>query len=173
MVVGPIVRAELLRLVKYLIKLQIIIRICIHSQNKSHKAMSRVPLDFTRLGSTLQSSGCTATYHPSRKLSKLDETRHAEHCWRSKDELISDVLLWTPSHGRAKAGRPARTYILQLCADTGCSPKDLTIEKGGDKGPGISLLMARHDGGRHYVTWKQYQNREWIKIFRKFFFSKN
>ena len=39
--------------------------------------------------------------------------------------FISDVLLWTPSHGRAKAGRPARTYIQQLCADTVCIPKDL------------------------------------------------
>ena len=52
-------------------------------------------------------------------------TRHAGHCWRSKDELISDVLLWTPTYGRAKAGRPARTYIQQLCEDTGCSPEDL------------------------------------------------
>ena len=32
------------------------------------------------------------------------------------------VLLWTPTYGRAKAGRPARTYIQQLCEDTGCSP---------------------------------------------------
>ena len=31
-------------------------------------------------------------------------TRHAGHCWRSKDELISDVLLWTSTYGRAKAG---------------------------------------------------------------------
>ena len=46
-------------------------------------------------------------------------------CWRSRDELISDVLLWTPTHGRAKAGRPARTYIQQLCEDTGCWPEDL------------------------------------------------
>ena len=51
--------------------------------------------------------------------------RHAEHCWRSRDKLISDVLQWTPSHGRVKAGRPAQTYIQQLCADTGCSPEDL------------------------------------------------
>ena len=41
-----------------------------------------------------------------------------------RDGLISDVLLWTPSHGREKAGRPARTYMQQLCADTGCSPED-------------------------------------------------
>ena len=39
--------------------------------------------------------------------------------------LISDVLLWIPSHGRTKAGRLARTYIQQLCVDTGCSPEDL------------------------------------------------
>ena len=38
---------------------------------------------------------------------------------------ISDVLLWTPTHGCAKAGRPARTYIQQLCEDTGCSPEDM------------------------------------------------
>ena len=43
----------------------------------------------------------------------------------SKDELISDVLLWTPTYGCAKAGRPARTYIQQLCEDTGCNPEDL------------------------------------------------
>ena len=52
-------------------------------------------------------------------------TRHAGHCWRSRDELISDVLLWTPTYGRAKAGWPARTYIQQLCEDMGCSPEDL------------------------------------------------
>ena len=51
--------------------------------------------------------------------------RHAGHCWRSRDELIRDVLLWIPTHGRAKAGRPARTYIQQLCEDTGCCPEDL------------------------------------------------
>ena len=51
--------------------------------------------------------------------------RHAGHCWRSKDELISDVLLWTPTYGCAKVGRPARTYIQQLCEDTGCNSEDL------------------------------------------------
>ena len=33
--------------------------------------------------------------------------------------------LCTPSHGRSKAGRPARTYLQQLCADTGYSLEDL------------------------------------------------
>ena len=62
---------------------------------------------------------------PITKTIQVRQTRHAGHCWRSRDELIRDVLLWTPTHGRAKAGRPARTYIQQLCEDTGCCPEDL------------------------------------------------
>ena len=62
---------------------------------------------------------------PITKIIQVRRTRHAGHCWRSKDELISDVLLWTPAYGQAKAGRPARTYIQQLYEDTGCSPEDL------------------------------------------------
>ena len=62
---------------------------------------------------------------PIMKTIQVRRTRHAGHCWRSRDELIRDVLLWIPTHGRAKAGRPARTYIQQLCEDTGCCPEDL------------------------------------------------
>ena len=62
---------------------------------------------------------------PITKTIKIRRTRHTGHCWRSRDEFISDVLLWTPSYSRAKAGRPAQTYIRQLCEDTGCSPEDL------------------------------------------------
>ena len=63
---------------------------------------------------------------PIMKTIQVRWTRHAGHCWRSRDELISDVLLWTPSYGRAKAGRPAQTYIQHLCEDMGCSPEDLS-----------------------------------------------
>ena len=65
------------------------------------------------------------------------------------NELMSDVLLWTPLHGRAKAGWPAWTYIQQLCVDMGCSPEDLPgamdVGKNGERGSGISMLMVRHD----------------------------
>ena len=60
-----------------------------------------------------------------KKTIQVRRTRHAGHCWRSRDKLLSDILLWTSSHGWVKAGRPVRTYIQQLCADTGCSPEDL------------------------------------------------
>ena len=62
---------------------------------------------------------------PITKTIQVRRTRHAGHCWRRRNELISDVLLWTPTYGRANARRPARTYIQQLCEDTGCGPEDL------------------------------------------------
>ena len=62
---------------------------------------------------------------PITKTIKVRRTRHAEHCYRSKDELISDILRWAPSHGRAKSERAARTYQQQLCSDTRYSLKDL------------------------------------------------
>ena len=62
------------------------------------------------------------------RITKTNQVRRARregHCWRNRDELKSDVFLWTPTYGRAKAGRPDRTYIQQLCENTGCSPEDL------------------------------------------------
>ena len=87
---------------------------------------------------------------PITKTIQVRRTRHAGHCWRSKDELVSDVLLWTPAYGQSKAGRPARTYIQQLCDDTGCNPEDLPEamndrETWRERGSGISVLAARHD----------------------------
>ena len=35
---------------------------------------------------------------PIMKTIKVRRTRHAGHCWRSRDELISDILLWTPTY---------------------------------------------------------------------------
>ena len=86
---------------------------------------------------------------PITKTIQVRWTRHAGHCWRSRDKLISDVLLWTPTYGWAKAERPARTYIQQLCEDTGCGLEDLKEamndrEKWRERVK-ISMLAARHD----------------------------
>ena len=62
---------------------------------------------------------------PITKTIQVRRTRHAGLCWRSRDEPISDVLLWTPTYSRTKAGWPARIYIHQLCDETGCSLEDL------------------------------------------------
>ena len=86
---------------------------------------------------------------PITKTIKVRWTRHARHCRRSRDELISDVLLWTPSHGRTKAGRPARTYIQQLCTDTGCSLEDQPEAMDDSEGWRERVRAIRADG----VTW--------------------
>ena len=86
---------------------------------------------------------------PITKTIQARRTRHEGHCWRSKDKLISDILLWTPTYDQAKARRPARTYIQQLCEDTGCSPEDLpeamNDREKDERWSGISVLAARHD----------------------------
>ena len=86
---------------------------------------------------------------PVNKTIKIRRTTHAGHSWWSRDKLVSDVLLWTLSQGQAKAGRPIRTYVRQLCADTGCTPEDLqkqwTTGRGGEGSSEISMLIARHD----------------------------
>ena len=59
------------------------------------------------------------------KTIQIRRIRHAGHRWRNKDKLISDVLPWTPTDGRASVGRPARTYLQQVCTDTGSSLENL------------------------------------------------
>ena len=48
---------------------------------------------------------------PITQTIQVRRTRHAENCWKSRNELIRDVLRWTLSHCRAKAGWPARTAL--------------------------------------------------------------
>ena len=93
---------------------------------------------------------------PITKTIQVIRTRHAVHCWRSRDELISDVLLWTPAYGQAKAGRPARTYIQQLCEDTGCSfedlPEAMNDREGVEReGQGYPCAVTRHDDIYIYI----------------------
>ena len=90
---------------------------------------------------------------PIAKTIKIRRTRHAGHCWRSRDELINDVLLWTPSHGREKAGRLARTYIQQLCVDTGCSPEDLPGVMGNWEEWRERICEIRADGSTWWWWW--------------------
>ena len=63
---------------------------------------------------------------PITKTIHFRRARHAGHCWRSKDELVSDVLLWTPKYGQAKAGRHSPNLHTSSYARTQDSnPEDL------------------------------------------------
>ena len=86
---------------------------------------------------------------PITKTIRIRRTRHVGHFWRSRYKLISDVLLWTPLHRRAKAGRPARTYKQQLSADKRCSPEDLPEAMNDREGWRDRVREIRADG----VTW--------------------
>ena len=50
---------------------------------------------------------------------------HAGLCRGRKNELINDVLLWTPPHGRTSGGQSTRIYLRQLYTDTECSREDM------------------------------------------------
>ena len=86
---------------------------------------------------------------PITKTIKIRRTRHAGNCWRSKDELIRDVLLWTPSHWRAKqnvqfeptysSSVPIWDVALRIYR------KRWTIGRCGERGSGISALEVRLD----------------------------
>ena len=106
---------------------------------------------------------------PITKTIQVRRARHAGHCWRSKDELVSDVLLWTPTYGQAKAAVcmakqkllyvssgwsswPARTYIQQLCEDTGCNPEDLP-EAMNDREKWREMVRDVRAGGTTWRWW--------------------
>ena len=80
---------------------------------------------------------------------QVKRTRHEGHYWRIRDELISDVLLWTPTYGRQKQDdqleHTYRSYVrIQDVALKTCQRR-WTIGKSGERGSGISVPVARHD----------------------------
>ena len=80
------------------------------------------------------------------KTIQVRRTRNAGHCWRSRDELISDVLLWIPTQMLDDQHEHTfnnyvriRDVVLKTCR------RRWTIGKSGERGSGISVLPARHD----------------------------
>ena len=73
-------------------------------------------------------------------------TRHAGQYWRSRDELISDIFLWTPSHGRAKANDQLKPIYnsSMLIQDIALKTyrEQWTIEKRSGRGSGRFALEA-------------------------------
>ena len=41
---------------------------------------------------------------------QVKRTLHEGHCCRGKDELISDILLWTSTREHSSVGQPLKTY---------------------------------------------------------------
>ena len=71
---------------------------------------------------------------PITKTVQVRRTRHAGHCWRSRDELINDVLEHTYS-----SYLRIRDVALKTCQ------RRWTIGRSGERGSGISMLAAHDD----------------------------
>ena len=74
--------------------------------------------------------------------------RLAGHCVRHTEEIASDIVLWVPSHGRTRVGRPAVNYIDLLQKDTGLNS---TSE--------IRNAMMDRKTWREYVSLVRLENR--------------
>ena len=48
------------------------------------------------------------------------------HCYRSKDEAVTNLILCTPKHGKAKVRHPSKTYTKQLTENADCQLEDLS-----------------------------------------------
>ena len=86
---------------------------------------------------------------PITKSIQVRRTRHAGHCWRSRDELIRDVLLWIPTHGAQKQDdqheRTFSSYVRIQVVVLKTYLGRWTIGRSGERGSGISVLPARYD----------------------------
>ena len=60
------------------------------------------------------------------KIIQFIRTRHSGHAGEVGMNFQMTYSCELPLHGRAKVGRPDRTYTQQLYADTGCSLENLT-----------------------------------------------
>ena len=86
---------------------------------------------------------------PITKSNQVWGTRHAGYYWRSRDELISDVLLWIPTYSRAKEGdqlEPTHSSYVRIrgVALKTCQRR-WTIGRSGEREFEISVLAARDD----------------------------
>ena len=101
---------------------------------------------------------------PITKTIQVRRTRHAGHRCRCRDEVISDILLWTPTHGRAKAGRPARTYLQQLSEDTGCSSEDLPKAMNDEEGWRERVRDICADSTTRWWWWWSRPHQSWDRL---------
>ena len=61
---------------------------------------------------------------------KEHRMRFSGYCWRSREQMISEVLLWEPLHGQRKPGRPQKMYTAQLRNDSGYTTYELKMAMG-------------------------------------------
>ena len=87
---------------------------------------------------------------PITKTIQVRWTRHTGHCWRSRDELISDVLLWTPTYmAKQKQDNQLEptysSYVRIRDVALKTCQRRWTIGRSDKRESRISVQVARHD----------------------------
>ena len=85
------------------------------------------------------------------------------HSWRSKHELVSDVILWQPPYGKASCGRPSRTFVDQLVDDTGCPQEDLATAMEENKMEWRKRVRRIREDLIDFLLWKK--GWQWAQLF--------
>ena len=75
-----------------------------------------------------------------------------------EQKLISNIFPWTPTHGHSRVGQLVKTYINQLCANTGYCPEDL-LRAMSDKNGWHALMIVT----TIFSFWKVFFSF-WFKI---------
>ena len=94
-----------------------------------------------------QNSNCTTTYHPSRKLSKLDKPDMLDAAGEVRTNSFTTYSCRPLHRNEQRQDDRPGTYIQQFCAHTGYSSsrERWMIETGGERGSRRSVLAAWHD----------------------------
>ena len=50
---------------------------------------------------------------------QVRRAKHAGHCWKSKNELIKYVLLWTPTHGHTNFVQTLKWWMMEMDVEKG------------------------------------------------------
>ena len=108
---------------------------------------------------------------PITETIEVRQTRHAGHCRRSREELISYVLLWTPHMAGQKQDdqheHTFNSYVRIRGVALKTCQRRWSIGKSGERESGIPVLVARHDDIYIYIYIYIYKDH-WIS-FQTFF----
>ena len=115
-------------------------------------------------GNTPQNSSCSATNNPSAKSSKLDEPNLPDNAGEIRTNSQT-MYICGPLHTNEKVLDNQLEHIynssvrIQDVAWKTCR-EQLTKGTGGERGPGKSVLVARHDDDDDDITWSK-QFKPW------------
>ena len=73
----------------------------------------------------------TGNIPPLTRTIRIRRTRFVGQCYHGEEEIIKDILFWTPNHGTGKLrppynGRPRKTYVKELCEELNTAMKNRT-----------------------------------------------